>query len=466
MIMDDENFIKISQLTISNSYNQNYKPFIKTLILTRLPFLKRNELFMRGIQIGMLDSLSKMQDNLREFNSKLSSSLSALETKNLEKNILIQNEWIRTIQTIADGIAWRSFNFDRPILRHLSDNKSPGHISQLGQGFDYLETLKKFLRTFNGFPIVNDLTRILRIGDFTVFYPQNKQMIYEIKEKGKKIFNVGQIFYEIKRSKKIPNPQKWRQLTAQMSIIERKVRLITKKDGSVQDNFEVDIVDLKFPIKNHFRKLKKLIRVADREGIAAMTVEDGYFIQVVAVDKMKNEKIAQHVSAKFKTNYPKWVKNNPNIFSLTNYDSFYQEGGEFTRNIIPYSVLPLSARNCVRLMMGHLWITVIIDTSIIKKKLLKLNWKVSEGEIPDQLPAGATLKQKVDSEKFFEIKKDDENGTFTSNLTISEIMIALSSFYSFDFLIDSLEFSYHEARRTKRSGYVTKNYLGEQKLLI
>lgn len=469
MILDDTEFIEISKLVLSKSYNQNFKGFVKTLWLTRIPFLKKNELFMRGIQAGMLDTLSQMQNSLRDYESKLPTVISGEEKQNIEKSILVEKQWIRTLQTIADGIAWRMFNFDRPILRHMSQNNSSGHIQK--NDYDYLGVLKKYLRSLRGFPIVNDLTRILRIADFTVIHSDEKKILYEIKERGKKIFDVGQIFYEISKSKKLPNSQKQRHLSAQMAILERKVKLTTTKESSMQDSFEAEIADLEFPIKHHFSSLKKLIKLADKKGIANAEVEDGYFIQVVAVDKLGNKNIRDHVLKSFVENHPTWAKKNPNVHSLSNYDSFYEAEGQFTRIIIPYSVLPLSAKNCIRLMMGHLWVTVMLDTSRIKEKLEKRGWRVSDvdtfsDENFQKLMSRKSVKEKADLERFFDIQKDDENGTFTGSVSFIEIMITISSFYSIQFLVDIAEASYERSRQVKKSGYITHNYLGERKVLI
>jgi len=473
MILDDSEFLEISKLVHSKGYNQNYKGFIKTLRFTRLPVLKRKELFMRGIQAGMLVSLNEFQKAQKEYNDQLLIAKTDKEKDLIKKNILIEKQWIRVLQTIADGIAWRAFNFDRPLLRHMSENKGPGTLEQ--KDYDYPAVLRKYLKNLAGFPIANDLTRILRIADFTVIYPNGKKMLYEIKDKGKKIFDVGQIFYEINKSKKIPNPQKWRHLNTQMSIIERKIRLTSKKEASIRNDFEAEIYDLDFPIKHYLKKLEKLIAIADRQGIASEMVEDGYLISVISVDKMLDKKVSEFVISSFKESYPDWVKGNPDVVSLSNYDSFWQAEGEFTRNIIPYSVLPLSSKNCVRMMMGHLWVTVIVDTSRIKEKLISLGWKVSNGEvfsdkIFEKMQSGEYNKQsiseKIQDEKFFSLERNDENGTFESSVSFNEIMMAISSFYSIEFIINSVEAQYQISKQTKKSGYVTHNYVGERKVLI
>jgi len=454
--------VEVMQLVGSPSYNQNYKPFIKTLFFSRLPILKKSELLMRGIQIGMLHRLADMQNGLRDFNQQLSKATTDSEKAGIEKSILAQRQWIRVLQTIADGIAWRNFEFDRPILRHLSDGPGPGHITQ--QDYDYRAALEKYLRSLSGFPIVNDLTRTLRVGDFTVLNRDGKKIIFEIKERGKVIYDVGQIFYEINRSKAIPKPQKWRHLNAQMSMVERKVRLTKKEGNSVKNFFEVKIVDLDFPIKHHFRALRRLIRKANRDGIAHEIVEEGYFIRVVAVDKIVGQ--SERIVDAFKASYPQWAKENDTVIPFDSFNSFYEENGQFTRNVVPYSVMPLSAKNCVRLMMGHLWVTVMVDTAIIEKRLTDMGWRVKKCDIQDRKIMDGDPKELLESEKFFEIEKDDERGTFKSSVPITDIMIAISSFYSLDFVVNSVESSYQAAKMTGETGFITKNYLGERKILV
>jgi hypothetical protein len=116
-------------------------------------------------------------------------------------------------------------------------------------------------------------------------------------------------------------------------------------------------------------------------------------------------------------------------------------------------------------MMGHLWVTILVDTSTIEKRLKDAGWKVKKCDIQDRRIKDGHLKELIESEKFFEIEKDDERGTFKSSVPITDIMIAISSFYSLDFVIDSVESSYQVAKITGETGFITKNYLGERKIL-
>jgi len=128
--------------------------------------------------------------------------------------------------------------------------------------------------------------------------------------------------------------------------------------------------------------------------------------------------------------------------------------------------MPLSAKNCVRLMMGHLWVTVMVDTAIIEKRLTDMGWRVKKCDIQDRKIMDGDPKELLESEKFFEIEKDDERGTFKSSVPITDIMIAISSFYSLDFVVNSVESSYQAAKMTGETEFITKNYLGERKILV
>src|SRR3989344_1882842 len=220
------------------------------------------------------------------------------EKKAAQKRILMQKQWIRVLQTIADGIAWRSYLFNRPLLRIMSENSSPGDITQVG--YDYPAVLRRLLMSAPrfSFRIANDLTRVLRIADFTVFNGPNEVTLYEVKERGGNVFNVGQILIEMRKHRVWPNPQKLRQLVAQMAIINEKIDVPVVEKGKVIKRVEVDVVNLDFKIAHHFRALRRLIRKASRNIFAAETVEEGYYIEVTdgerlqksELDRLKKEK--------------------------------------------------------------------------------------------------------------------------------------------------------------------------------
>jgi hypothetical protein len=305
-------------------------------------------------------------------------------------------------------------------------------------------------------------------------YPDHKTILYEVKEGGREIFDVGKIFYEINRSKKIPNPQKWRQLHTQMSIVERKLRIL-KKNGAKTNMLEVDIVDLDFKIQHHLAAVRRLIAEANKTGFASKTVEEGYYIEVTAVHRMMNPEIVKFIHSCLDTRRPDWVKKpSLRVLDLSNYDSFYQSHGRFARAFVPYSTLPLSTDSCIKLMMGHVWLKVVIDTDVLKRKLVEAGWQVTDADALnlDQLHrvndrnSDASTTEKIKSEEYFKLQKQDERGTFTSAVPISEILFAMSSFYGFGFVLDAVQAGYLEAKRGKRSGYTARNYLGERKILI
>jgi len=245
-------------------------------------------------------------------------------------------------------------------------------------------------------------------------------------------------------------------------------------------NREYHIIDLNFEIKTYIKKIKKLIRLADKNGSATDLLEPGYHISIVAVDKLykiKDEAMVQRVLdevTSFDPNKEGWSNL---TFPFSNYDTFYSSIHEGIKNFTPYSVLPLSAKNCVRLMMGQLFIRVSFDLESLKKKFEGCGWTVKMADLKSinrknkdiikkiQAGEGFMFEYVVD-EIIFTLSKTDEEGTFVYEFPLTLIIIMISAFYRVDFLIDTVESSYKLAKAEKRPGqYTAFNYTGEQKIL-
>src|SRR3989344_5375698 len=470
MMLDKKEFIEKATLIYHSGYNANFNAFTSMVRLSRLPILRRNGFFMAALQSNMLKTLAGFQDELRNAQKEVREAKDDESKKKAERSVLVQRQWIRVLQTIADGIAWRSYRFNRPLLRVMSENSAPGDLKQ--DGYDYVGLLRKLLIAAPRFSlrIANDLTRVLRIADITLFYSTGEIMLYEVKEKGGKIIDTGSILAEMRKHRVWPNPQKLRQLVAQMAIINEKIDVPVVEKGKVIKRVEVDVVNLDFKIAHHFRALRRLIRKASRNIFAAETVEEGYYIEVTDGERLQKSELDR--LKKEKSSIPTWTKKSvESILKVSNFDSFIDAGTEFPRNILPYSVLPLSAQNCTKMMMGHLQVFISVDTSVLRKKLINRGWRVTDRKPWEEMAKETTTRvhmfdQKADS-TFFDIEKDDDGATYRGAVLLDDILMMATSFYGFDFVLDSADAMFESSKADKkRQRFVTRNYLGERRVLI
>ena len=467
MILDKAEFLEKATLVYHTGYVRNFDAFVNMLRWSRIPFLKRNGFFMAIWQAHMLRSLAAFQKELRKVEGQLSTCSDPQEAKKLERHILIEEQWIRILQTIADGIAWRAYGFNRPLLRVMSENSSPGDLTQ--SDYDYIAVLRGMLMSAPHFRVLNDLTRVLRIGDITVFYPGNKPIIYEAKQKGKKIFDADTILKEMRKHRVWPNPQKHRQLIAQMAIVTRRIDVPVIENGIVIKRIQAEVVDLDFPIVNHFAAIKRLIRKADRDIIASELVEEGYYIEVMAAEKLDEMNLEGMKKKKDET--PEWAKRQDgSTIKISNFDSFLDAGADFPRNIIPYSVLPFSARDCVRLMMGHLHVSVFVDVEVFRRKLTERGWDVVDDDPYKNFsktasPSKPHMFDMDRDDTMYHISRDDEGAVYKCNILLTDFLMMASSMYAFDFILDAADAMFENGKIKRDTRLVTRNFVGEQRIL-
>lgn len=469
-MLDKKEFIEKATLIYHSGYNKNFDSFTSMLRWSRVPILRRNGFFMAALQSNMLKSLAVFQEDLRKAEGELRDAQDDEAKKKAEHRILVQRQWIRVLQTIADGIAWRFYRFNRPLLRVMSENSNPGDLKK--SDYDYVALLRQLLVSAPRFSlrIANDLTRFLRIADITIFFSGNKVMLYEVKKKGEKIFDSGTILAEMRKHRVWPKPQKLRQLVAQMAIINEKIQVPVVENGKIVKQVEIDIVNLDFDIKNHFSALKRFIRQADKDVFAAGIVEEGYHIEVTAAEKLKASELERLKAAKRAV--PGWIKKTDgSVIKVANFDSFIDAGTEFPRNILPYSVLPLSATDCTRLMMGHLQVFVSVDTGILRRKLIERGWRIKDGNPwKEMAKAGKTRTHMFDHDRdstLFYLEKDEGNATYKSAVLLDDVLMMATSFYGLDFILDSVDAMFETSKtEKKRKRLIARNYVGERRVLL
>lgn len=473
-----EEYERIMLILSFKYYRKWSKSIILILFLTRTTFLKKNGKFLLYIQRSIALTLSKLQKTVQEGESLLTTESDERKKKVIERRVDTHRQLINTFQTIVDGIAWRAMSFNRPLLRLFSENDSPGHIEK------EIDLIFR-IRSKNGeIIIINDLTRFCRISDLTLISKDKKIILLEAKTpkkfKGKKIIlkDYWDIIEKKNKFKGKFSRQELRQIVAQKAIINNKITIPLKSDTGEIKNFTAEILNVDIPIKHYFNELKSLIKEAKEKFYACRQVEDGYFIEVKAYKTIFYKKcksnFIDYAKAKFQEIAPEWVKDKVRmIIKYNSYFSLIQKNNHFSRNIIPYSILPLSVHDCYDLISGNIQVIIYYNPEYLKSILEKNGWEVKINNFEELIKnqnfresTDRVIFKKIYNDTLFDLSKEKGQGTFKTTLLLTELLQAISSFYSTDFLIDSLGFRLLNLEDKEVKKTITLNYPRENKIFI
>lgn len=462
-----QNFKRIGDLIYKDYYKYLFKHAVYLLRRSRLPFLRKNNFWLGGIQQNMVKYRTQFEEVVRKGKSTVPKD--EREKIALDVGLRSNREFLRVLRDVGDGMAWRNLNYQRPLIRLMSEHAPTGNI---GPDVERLVSLLGSRKKISDRVIINDLTHCLKIADLTVITSENKIFIYEVKARKDKteIIGISEISRRIRRYGQIKK-QAISHWIVQRAFIDKKVQ--------TQDK-EVRIVDLDFKFSTHIRKMKKLIKEANKKHFSRALLEDGYHIEICALDKIfekvDRKKIKEQLDKSTPFN-PKEAGWSDTTLCISNYDTFYSSIDDRFTNFTPYSVLPFSTKDCVRLMMGQLYVRICFDFMKLKQKFEAAGWDVEvmdlklvenkNKEIIKKIREGKCgfLEYSVD-EIIFEISKQDEGGKYTQKFPVNLITIMLSTFYTTDYLVGMAEAAYQDAKLNKREGgFSTFNCTREKYIL-
>ena len=461
---------RVSNILYFEYYMKFAKSILRTLNFSRIHELKKDPDHLLALQKAMAHQLANFQGIVREGRNLLANETDQLKVKSINRRIDTHKHLAIALQIIADGIAWRNMGFQRPIMRLLSENASPGFIDKELEMIDGLDSKDVI--------IINDLTRFCRIGDFTRITSDGKIVIYEAKTSKleTKLSDTGDILSKATGPGKPKiTTQERRQVLVQSAIINRKIDIPIFKDDVIEKILEVEIIDIDTDIKTHFKRMKSAIKKSGNEFISTVLVEDGYLLKVTNYDALKRDAhntpdkiVKRHEMVR--SSIPKWVIDSPkDVIQFDTYHAFFDERKQFPRNILPYSVFPISNKHCTKMILGYLRIKTYFDLSYFEGLLKNRGWEVERFNI-DQFTTNETgrdLFPKDHLDTLFKVKKNIANGIYSTSISLTEILQMISSYYTTSFLLDSLE-NRSVAAMTRRRGKlkIAPNYINEKSVLI
>lgn len=274
------------------------------------------------------------------------------QTKNFESEInqlFIINIALREV---IDGIVWRYFNFNRSILYLLADKEPLGPL-RFDEGI--INSLHHFAECFlshKDIAILNDISNFLRTGDITVIKDDGTIELIEVKTSG------GRGGRRITRQKQ-----------RMAEFVEFVNTGITEYDGIT---FNILYTDSKQTY--YFKDLLDSINRARLKGFDSILIGNYLIIEVIDLGKANDaEQIKKYFNNRHKSVKDNWKRRND-----LELKGWLLNKLEYSRNYIPYSILPYNVDICVDIIMGKLMIRTILNFSEVMRMIEKDGWVIKD----------------------------------------------------------------------------------------
>lgn len=272
------------------------------------------------------------------------------------------------IRDVADGIAWRSLDYDRVMLHELAFAPQTGHIDSTSALAELTEAAQHVVAT-GDVVILNDLTNCLRYGDFTSIHGQHVG-IHEVK--------AGTA------SKKDRRAKRQKQRTA--NVIE-----FLNRGEKIGRWGKQRLLRTKTIPRSHLSALSSMVSVARSDGECSARLSDCLAVQVFDTGIMAERFAADELDLN------KLLKNPFDQVKLSLTSHNLSMFGRFTANAAPISIYPLSDEDCIDILSGRMWVVTYfnlgnlircvrrkgLDMIFPDEKEIQAAPKLLPGQVPD-----------------------------------------------------------------------------------
>lgn len=372
-LLGKKNLKRLNPVLNSAYYLKSIKGLKKFLRYSRQKKYYNNPYNLLSLQIFIAKTISSFEKVVFEGKRQL---YLARENKKEEKindleiGITSNRQIVRVLKTIADGLAWRVLDFDRPFIRTMSEpSRNPGSVDLDSDDYKILEeTAIAIADTRKSKILLNDITNFLRVGD--LIEVGKNTIIWESKESSRKLKSAYTIFK--KGNKPVLSRQMKRVVDAQIVRDFRKIPL---------NDDHVIVMDLPYKFDNYLEVVNKVIQEAKANMFSKKELSDCLIVSCTDNEKMINYaiKTGQNVWEKF-NDKNNWNKKH-RIIANSNLDFFYDENGDIIRSATPYSIYPFSDEDTMRLISGNLFLKSQLDITKVKKILIKSGWEVYDVDL-------------------------------------------------------------------------------------
>jgi len=295
---------------------------------------RRNAAELLRIQSELATQILYFQEKCREFESDEGDD-SFDNGAELEEGIAYTRRGVQIVKDIADGIAWRTLQYDRLAIKELA--RKP-HIGALLPTVDttIAAATSHSSRTGN-IVVINDLTNFVRFGDFTAI--------------GKEGITIA----EVKGGKGSARNGKAKR---QRKALDEKLDFLNTGTGIWADGSPARLIHSTVQAKGHIPEVADLLRRSLQSGCAYARVSDALAVEVIRPLTL----------VKLGHSFPTF--HNPFTQSPRPYTYHTLKRFElWSANIAPISIFPFEARDCAAILTGTAWIFSYCNLGNIMRSL-------------------------------------------------------------------------------------------------
>ena len=279
------------------------------------------------------------------------------EMRSIDRELHFQEAEARAIRDIADGIAWRLFEYDRPILTELANRPGTKHINLEGIEAE-LHELGAVFSSRKGIGVLNDLTHFLKLGDITI---RKESGTFEL--------------VEVKKGHKTSG-----RITRQRQALRRAIAFLNTGEREEEEG-RILISELEVTPETFHANIGRLTADAEKQGAAIERIGEHLIVECIDFTKIRETgevKKMEAVMEQTREWVQAWHDNDELVMDFWSQEKYIQIG-----NYAPFSIFPFTDIARVKLMTGALWLVAYVNISAVLRYFEGKGWKAVR--MPEEL---------------------------------------------------------------------------------
>ncbi len=272
------------------------------------------------------------------------------EAEGIKRELFLLRVYANALRSIGDGIAWRALDYDRAVIRLMSERATKQQIMSEGLMEELFEWSIHFDQS-SGIAILNSLTNCLAIGDVTVVRDDGSAEIVEVKSRN------------TKSRRKIRQKHKMREVAT----------LLSTGEGSVEDK-EVEIEILPIKPESGLDRIGLLLSEAEKNGWASERVSNCLYVECFDFDKIESfDAIENPLEAARQRLVGDWEQRDDLVLHRNSLDLL-----AFSPNCAPFSIFPFPSRTCVDLLIGRKCYVGHLNLNAVAREFEYRGWQIGK----------------------------------------------------------------------------------------
>jgi hypothetical protein len=264
-----------------------------------------------------------------------------------ERQLFFNRAQQRAIRDIADGIAWRLFDYDRAVLYMIADRPAAHHVELEGLPSELVQ-FGQVYEARDGIAVLNDLTHFLKLGDVTVRKDSGHFELIEVK-KGRRTSG---------------------RITRQKAAMEHVVQLVATGEAETEQG-TLRVRQIPVTPESYTKNLGEAVRAAEREGAASLRIADHLVLQVLDLTGSRPFEDLAPILERGDQMVESWTAAGDFVLSHEGLERY-----EHVRNYAPCSIFPIEPRVRVKLMTGAIIVHFHINVTALLRYLRSRGWDI------------------------------------------------------------------------------------------